>query len=236
MAKYHRAWFLAVLVSTLPGRAFAWFDETHSAVMRAADTPYSDCLSIAADALVEKWPIEAANHWFNGDANQPVTEARVTEQVTRYNTLDPAGHLYGAVVAAWRRVVELLQQGRRPAYAFGFLAHYIGDLSQPLHQSANDAFNKAHHLHIDGIVNDRVDLEAQIRRRMVPVAVNNEADLIREVVRVASASLALDANMRRGTVLTEEDAYRQLASSAALLRAITVHLPQAQGAAPPNTR
>lgn len=215
----------ALLMGVLwPSVALAWFDETHAAVMRAAEAPFSPCLAVTADALVDKLPNEAPNHYVNGTGDG-VTEAMVREQVGHYNQPDPLGHLYGAVLAAYRHVQEVMVQHRRPAYAYGYLAHYVGDLSQPLHQMANDAFNKAHHLHVDGMVNDRANLDKEIRQRMMPRTVTNEADVVREIVRLANQSRALGEKMRQSAgALSDEEAFQQLADSASLLRAITGQL------------
>lgn len=206
-----------------PALAHAWFDETHAAVMRAADGPYCSCLAAAPDMLVDKLPTEGPNHYCNsGDV---VTEAMVREQAARYNQADATGHVYGAVLAAYRRVQEVAAQHRRPAYAYGFLAHYLGDLSQPLHVIAHDSFNKTHHLEVDGVVNDRADLEKQIRARMAPITINNEADVVREIVRLANASRTIGERMRAtNTLLSEDEALNQLGHAASLLHAITVHL------------
>ncbi|HET6343797.1 MAG TPA: hypothetical protein VFH51_02645, partial [Myxococcota bacterium] len=140
--------------------------------------------------------------------------------VARANRADPEGHLYGAIIAAYRTLRDAQARGARAAYPFGFLAHYVGDLTQPLHNVPHDAFNRANHARYDGVVNDRADLRDEIRRRMVPVPIPDEEALITEVVRIANITRALERTCRARGWMTQEEAFEQLARSASLLRGI----------------
>jgi hypothetical protein len=210
---------LAACVCLGASPARAWFDETHIAIADVADTPFSPCLAVAADAMTHKVPTEGPNHYSNVGFAE-ITPGIVRGQVARANHADPEGHLYGAIIASYRALRDAQARGARAAYPFGFLAHYVGDLAQPLHNVPHDSYNRANHARYDGVVNDRSDLRDQIRRRMVAVRIPDEDALVAEVVRIANATRALERTCRARGWMTQEEAFEQLARSASLLRGI----------------
>ncbi len=200
--------------------AQAWFDRTHMAVLEASGAPYLPCLAVAPDVVALKLPRYKLNH-FSNLVTPSVSSDQILEQVARYDGDDVRGHLYGAVVAAYRQVLAQRQQGRRAAYAFGFLAHYVGDLSQPLHNSVYDEFNAQQHRLIDGFVDQRQDLVDLIGRRKdayLPT-LGGEQDLLVAIANVANAARAADLQLRAG-LFTENDCLELLARSAGLLQGI----------------
>jgi hypothetical protein len=89
-----------------------------------------------------------------GTALPPKT---VLAQVERHNTIEPSGHLYGAVLASVRDDIEARSRGEYAEYHLGFSAQCMDDLSMPLHNTfygALSAFNRRNHLAIEGTVND----------------------------------------------------------------------------------
>jgi hypothetical protein len=72
------------------------------------------------------------------------------------NQIDRSGHLYGAIIASVRDYIELKKKGRYAEYHLAYAAHYSGDLSQPLHHTLYEDFNRRYHSKMDGIVNDDV--------------------------------------------------------------------------------
>jgi hypothetical protein len=146
--------FMAVnllLITPLIDTANAWHDETHLAIAKAAGYK-KYYTAIGADMTKEKASAkESQNHYSNNDG--PVTVEAVLNQIGRYDTEnDEKGHLYGAIIASLDKYMNDQGEGKYAAYALGFCAHYIGDLSQPLHNIPYDDFNKKFHNATDGVV------------------------------------------------------------------------------------
>ena len=139
--------------------------------------------------------------------------------------LDEEGHLYGAIIAAMRNYHSVKKAGKFAEYHRAFAVHYIGDLSQPLHNVPNDEFNKKHHPYNDGIVDaDILNNLGEIEKRMYEIKLrsdNFEEDLAKEIARIANISRQLAFKMiAENRDMTKEEAYVQLGHSASLLKAV----------------
>ena len=62
--------------------------------------------------------------------------------------------ILGAIIASLRAYEKDHRAGKYAQYHLVYCAHYIGDLSMPLHNTAYDDFNEQHHEINDGIVED----------------------------------------------------------------------------------
>jgi hypothetical protein len=163
---------------------------------------------------------EGHNHFVNNPRGTSVTSEMVTGQVPKYNTVDFHGHLYGAIIASLRDYRRDKKEGKYAEYHLAFCAHYLADLSQPLHNIENDGFNRENHRTVDGIINDEV-LENLDKIKIYPITIDSEEAIIREVVRIANLSLALGYQLEdEKRLLTKEEAYQQISHSASLFRAI----------------
>ena len=141
-------------------------------------------------------------------------------QVERYNQHDPYGHLYGAIIASVRDYIEAKKWGRYAEYHLAYCAHYIGDLSQPLHSIMFSDYNKRNHTKTDGVINDGIldNLEAI---KVYPIVLKTEEDLAKEIARIANLSMALGYKLEdEGRILSREEAYQQISLSASLFRAV----------------
>jgi len=168
--------------------------------------------------------IEGGNHYCNSPRGTIVTPEVVLAQVERYNTVDRDGHLYGAIAASIRRYKDEVANGKYGEYHLAFCAHYVGDLSQPLHNTLYSPFNRKNHRTIDGIVNHEV-LANLGRIVLYPITIESEKDLAKEVARIANLSLTMGYRMEdEDRVLTKAEAYRQLSHSASLLKAVLKYL------------
>jgi hypothetical protein len=205
---------------------FGWHDETHLAVAKAAGY-YKWYNAAGADiAKLKAGQIERTNHYFDNTRKVKVTPSLVLEQVKRYNDpKDTRGHLYGAIIASLRAYFETTEKGKYAEYHLAFCAHYIGDLSQPLHNIPFDKFNKIHHTVNDGIVEDEVlEKISRIKANMYPIKLRPrhfEEDLATEIARIANHARKLGYKLKKeDRDLTKEEAYRQLGQSASLLKAV----------------
>lgn len=222
--------FIILLPLFIFAQAFAWHDETHLSVAKAAG--YTKWYNAAgADiAKIKSDRIERNNHYFNNNANIEVTQKMIFEQSGRYN--DPAdseGHLYGAILAALREYGKTVQQGKYPEYHIAFCAHYTADLSQPLHNTFYDEFNQKRHSVNDGIVeNEALNNISKIEKNMYPVILRPEffeEDLALEIARIANIARKLGQKMREEKRdMTKDEVYIQLGHSASLFKAILKHL------------
>ena len=225
-----RAAMLAVALSLqfLAADAFAWHDKTHLTIAEAAgfDLWYSAAAPDVAKSKSMFSPIESPNHYFNNNDNRKVTAEMVLGQASRYNTPgDMEGHLYGAIIGAVRDYHAMKASGKYARYPLVFCAHYIGDLSMPLHNTVFDDFNKARHSFNDGVIDSNVRNDiGLIQKNMTEIVIVNEVDLARQIAIVAESARKLGLKMRKeNRDMTAEEAYKQVTRSASLFRAVLAY-------------
>ncbi len=137
-----------------------------------------------------------------------------------YNQKDPVGQIYGAIVASVRGYIEAKRSGRYAEYHLAFCAHYIGDLSQPLHSILYSDYNKRNHTKTDGVINDGI-LDNPEAIKVYPVEIKTEDELAKEIVRIANLSMALGYKLEdEGRFLSREEADQQISHSASLFKAV----------------
>ena len=145
----------------------------------------------------------------------------VLEQANRYNKpLDLKGHLYGAIIASIREYRTTTLKGKYAEYHLAFCAHYVGDLSQPLHNTLYNDYNQQNHTATDGVINDEVLYNLSLIE-IYPIEIRSEEDLAREIARIANLSLKLGYKLEKeGRMLFRQEAYEQISQSASLFRGI----------------
>ena len=203
-----------------PSTSSAWFDETHLAIAKVAGYPKWFNAAGPDVAKLKMGDKEGHNHFVNNPRGTVVTPEMVLAQVERYNQKDPVGHLYGAIVASVRDYIEAKKRGRYAEYHLAYCAHYIGDLSQPLHSILYSDYNKRNHTKTDGVINDGIldNLEAI---KVYDIEIKTEEDLAKEIARIANLSMALGYKLEdEGRMLSREEAYQQISHSASLFRAV----------------
>jgi hypothetical protein len=213
--------FALLLLLSFPSVSFAWHDETHLAIAKAAG--YQKWYNAAGPdiAKIKAGDKEGYNHYSNNPPDTVVTPKMIMEQVNRYNDpTDENGHLYGAIIASLRDYRSARVTGKYGEYHLAYCAHYVGDLSMPLHNTLFNSFNRQHHNAMDGTVNDEV-LDHLERIKIYPIQIRSEEDLVGEVARIANLSMKLGYQLEReNRILAKEEAYVQLGHSASLLKAI----------------
>lgn len=210
--------------------AHGWYDKTHLVVAKV--TGYEGWYNaVGADiAKLKAGRIEINNHFFNNPENKEITPAMVLSQVKRYNDpQDLDGHLYGAIIGALRGYTHSTRDFKYAEHHIAYCAHYVGDLSQPLHNIPNDEFNLKNHNKNDVIVNEEVmDTAAEIKKNMYAITLRPdrfEEDLSGEIARIANTARYLAFRLQKeNRTMTRQEAYRQLGHSASLLQAILKHL------------
>jgi hypothetical protein len=210
-----------LLVLSFPNISLAWHDETHLAIAKAAGYQKWYNAAGADMAKLKAGDKENRNHYANNPPDTVVTPKMVLDQVNRYNDpTDENGHLYGAIVASLRDYRSAKASGKYAEYHLAYCAHYVGDLSMPLHNTLYDSFNQQHHPEMDGIVEDEV-LNHLERIKIYPIQIKSEDDLVREIERIANLSMKLGYQLEaENRMLSKEEAYVQLGHSASLLKAV----------------
>ena len=167
-----------------PSVSPAWHDETHIAIAKSAGY-YKWFNACGADmAKLKAGDRESHNHYsLSNPTDRTITSALVMGQVEMYNQVDIGGHLYGAIIASVRDYIKVKRMGKYAEYHLAFCAHYVGDLSQPLHNTVYNAFNQKYHVKIDGIINHEV-LENFHRIKIYPITIESEKDLAKEIARI----------------------------------------------------
>jgi hypothetical protein len=204
-----------------PGISQAWHDKTHLAVAKAAGYQAWYNAAGADIAKIKAGDKEALNHFSDNPPGTVITPKMILDQVQRYDDpTDQKGHLYGAIVASLRDYKSAKATGKYGEYHLAYCAHYVGDLSMPLHNTQYDAFNRQHHEAMDGIVEDEV-MDHLERIKIYPIKIKSEDDLVKEIARIANLSMRLGYQLEaEDRPLTKEEAYVQLGHSASLLKAI----------------
>ncbi len=210
----------------LSSTGYAWHDKTHIAIAKAAGYQYWYNAAGADITKVKAGDVEEKNHYFNNYENETVTDKMVLNQVKLYNSpTDNEGHQYGAIIVALKDYQIKKASGKFPEYYMAFALHYIGDLSQPLHNMPYDDFNRAHHSANDGIVDENIlDNIKEIEKNMYEIKLskeNFEEDLAKEIARIAKISHQLGFKIKaENRDMTKGEAYVQLGHSASLLKAV----------------
>lgn len=214
--------------------AGAWHDKTHITVAKVAGLVSWYNAAGPDLAKIKAGNIESYNHYFNNNAEAEVTAQMVLDQMERYNLrnklLDFEGHLYGAIIASLRAYEKDSREGKYAKYHLAYCVHYMADLSQPLHNIPYDVFNQTFHNQSDGVVEETILNEPQkIIQHLYDIPLNTdhfEADLAREIARIANLSRKLGYQLRaENRAITKEEAYVQLGHSASLFRAVLRHYP-----------
>jgi hypothetical protein len=207
------------LLLFLSDTARAWYDETH--VMIAKSAGYSKWFNAAA-ADIARMKIgdkELHNHYVNNPRGTVVTAEMVIDQAGSYNTIEKFGHLYGAIIATVRAYLNP-KKGEYPEYHLAFCAHYVGDLSQPLHNIEYSPYNKQQHGTNDGIVNKTI-FENADKIQIYAIKIGSEQDLAKEIARIGNLSMGLGYKLEAGNRnMTADEAYRQISHSVSLFKAI----------------
>ena len=168
---------------------------------------------------------ERLNHYTNNLRGTIVTPEMVFQQIEKYNKkTDVIGHLYGAIIASLRDYWKEKQNGKYGEYHLAFCSHYVGDLSQPFHNTLYNSYNRKNHHILESIINDEV-LDNIDRIKIYHITIESEEDLAKEIARIANLSIKIGYQIQDGKrLLTKEEIYDQLSHSASLFKAILMYV------------
>lgn len=237
----------AVLFTAFAGDACAWSCRTHAFIAAQAGMKNPEAACIPDAARNDNRSLLTPFHYHNAAPGTAVTPEYIKRHAVvqrEYVPKDdpggrplsilvphPSGVLYWKLVDLYKKIGSA-QYSFEYSYARMSIAHFIGDLSQPLHnyphgnQRAADGkayaeaglWAKENHAAFD----NRYDA---LLPRLGPVAairIDSEDDLMREVARMANAAIVLaDRCYRDGRrAMTDEEAASQVAQSVSLLKAV----------------
>lgn len=213
-----------IFLLTLIDPAHAWFDETHIVIAKAAGYKKWYNAAAADVAKIKLGKREGLNHYHNSPKGLVITAGTVLKQAEMYDKKDHDGHLYGAIIGSFRAYLSAKRKGRYAEGYMAYLVHYLGDLSMPLHHTIFNGFNRKRHSANDGIIDDEV-LENIDKIVTYEITIKTEADLAREVARIANLSKRLGHTLEKeNRHMTREEAYQQIGHSVSLLKAVLVLL------------
>ncbi len=203
----------------------AWNDQVHLAVARAAK--YSKWYNAAsADiAKLKAGSKEGCNHFCNNPPGTGISAKDVISQAEYYNNdRHKKGHLYGAIIASVRDYSSQRKKGEYAEHHLAYAVHYIGDLSQPLHNTVYNRFNKKNHFSVDMFFDDEI-LKNYEKIEIYRIEIKNEEDLAEEIARIANISISLGYRMEKeNRMLTGNEAWAQIGHSASLLKGLLQYL------------
>ncbi len=161
-----------VLIIIFPALSFAWHDETHLAIAKAANYKKWFNATGADMAKIKAGDKEKHNHFVKNSPGTIITAKEVIKQVKKYNKRQFKGYLYGAIIASVRDYLKDTKKGKYSEYHLGYCAHYVGDLSQPLHNTLYNFYNRTNHVITDGIVNGEV-VDNMSRIEIYPITITS---------------------------------------------------------------
>jgi hypothetical protein len=241
---------IALCILLLPQWGFGWTCRTHMFIAKQAGMKNPEYVCLPDASRYDNYQLLLPFHYHNAAPSAvvdtgyidryAVTEALYVPQAEPHGRairiLVPheAGVLYWKIVDLYRKM-KMTKYPAEYRYAMISIAHFIGDLANPLHNyphgmqpagdgkvyseigqwasSVHDAFDKRFDMVLDPVLTIRT------------INIASEEDLRAEIVRMANNAIALanacyhdDPARRRG--MTDAEATAQVESAVALLRAV----------------
>lgn len=238
----------------LSSSVLAWSSKTHMFIAQEAGMadPVSACFPDFSRN--EEYNLLVPYHWHDAAPNTIVTPKyidrfQVSEETytkpdfprslpMKIRVPDPRGVLYWEIVELYKNLKASTTQWEH-AYYLSNIAHYVGDLSQPLHNFPYDSspagdgkvypelgkWNEEHHTEFDNALDSILPLGAKkrkyFRKMMIPITINTIDDLKAEISKVANSAISLaDKCYSQKRIISEDEALKQVAMSVSLLKAI----------------
>ncbi len=219
----------------------AWDELTHKAVGDIINFDLSNHLSAPDIARAKLGDVELKNHFYDCRENLNISIALVKSQKSWYNNpSDEDGHLYGAILQSVEDYQKSKLSGKGKSFLLAWVGHYIGDLSNPLHNIEYEQFNKICHAANDSMLESVISSLVDSLKKTVknnPIVIKNEDDLAKYIVELASkskaigyelskkwnketANMAEDEKKKHIVTMTREQAIEQVRQSALLLDAV----------------
>lgn len=248
--------FLILLIPFLFSQAQAWDCFTHAYIAKKAGLRIPEAACMPDIVRDEQYDLFEALHYHDAAPDTVVTP----EYIDRFRILDktvsidgrnyrlrvphPGGVLYYKIVELYEKMSSLDKSIPDNALAYEYylfsIAHYIGDLSQPLHnfpygdKKASDGkvyteegkFNKENHLKFDEaftqLLKKSPDIDKKISSSIKELEINSKEELKKEISKIANSAIKI-ANQcfREKRLPNEQELINQVSWSISLLKAIS---------------
>ncbi len=246
----------------LAGQTLAWTSQTHILIGREAGLDHPWLAAIPDLSRNDLKEFLGPFHWHNAAPDTKVTpqylkkfktkETFHAEEGTTHNKHSvkvpvETGILYWRIIDLYKNMKKLpkkaLESGEdiwQLNYYLGTIAHFVGDLSQPLHnfpygsekagdgevyevigtwaEKAHKNFDEA----LDCFSNAPPEKRKVLKSLIQPITINSPEDLEREVCKIANSSISLARTcyLDKKRPMKPEEAMKQVAMSISLLKAI----------------
>jgi hypothetical protein len=247
VSKAHRFLLVFAALATITGNAFAWSCKTHTFIADVAGMKNPEYACIPDAARYDNYNLLGQFHYHNAAPGTKVTAEYIEKFAVEKKEYVPKDKPDSKPVSImvpnesgvlYWKIIELYKELKATKYSSTYnwdrmsIAHFIGDLSQPLHnypsgdEPASDgrvyssvgAWSKASHASFD----ERFDKLAPRALDIPEIKIDSENDLRKEVSKIANASIDL-ANLcykEQGRMMKDDEVTSQVVSSIALLRAV----------------
>lgn len=253
--KYLRSVFICIFtIFLLSTDALAWSSKGHMFIAQEAGMTNPETACFPDLSRNEEYDLLVRYHWHDAAPNTIVTPDYIDRyQISKgayvkvgsppgsspikIRVPDPTGVLYWEIVELYKKLKG--SRGWEYDYYLSNIAHYVGDLSQPLHNFPYDGspasdgkiypevgkWSKEHHAKFDDALDSglplRTEKKAAFEKMVIPIKIESADDMKKEISKVANSSISL-ANKcySQRRIITGEEALKQVALSVSLLRAI----------------
>jgi hypothetical protein len=245
--------FVILIALAFSTNALAWSCKTHIFIAQEAGIKNPEIVCFADLSKKENDSLLGPFHWHDASPSTVVTPYYIDQyqiiegmyvklgssesKPIKIRVPDPSGVLYWKILELYQKMKG--ETGWEYEYYLINIAHYVGDLSQPLHnfpygdEPASDGkaypeaglWNKKHHMEFDDALDSYLPLDKKDRKTfrslINPVRVTSTDDLKKEIAKVANSSIALANKCYfEKRIITRDEALRQVAMSVSLLKAI----------------
>jgi hypothetical protein len=240
-------------ILTFSTNALAWSCKTHIFITQEAGIKNPETVCFPDLSRKENDSLLGPFHWHDASPNTTISPDYIDQyqiaegmyvkvgspdsKPIKLRVPDPSGVLYWIILELYQKMKG--KTGWEYDYYLTNITHYVGDLSQPLHnfpygdEPASNGksypeiglWNKEHHGEFDDALDSYLPLDKKDRKTLRslihPVKVASTDDLKKEIAKVANSSIAL-ANKcySEKRIITKDEALRQVAMSVSLLKAI----------------
>lgn len=232
---------------------YSWSCKTHTFIAKQAGMKMPEYACIPDEVRHENYNIMVQFHFHGASPNTVVTP----EYIQKYNVRTvnvkeegksdaisikiphESGVLYWKILDLYNKMGSNELKDYQYNYFIMSIAHFIGDLSQPLHnypfkqQPAADGkiyenqgrWSSEKHTEFDYMLDALYPLSQEdmhfLRAKISVIKIKNSDDLSREVSKIANSSINM-ANIcfRENRIMTKKEALERIAMSISLLKAI----------------
>ncbi|ACI20880.1 conserved hypothetical protein [Thermodesulfovibrio yellowstonii DSM 11347] len=251
-------YFIVFLILFFPiSISHAWDCKTHAYIAKKAGIRIPEAACMPDIIRDENYDLLAPFHYHDASPDTVVTPEYIDKfgikeafllvdgKNFRISVPHPAGVLYWKIVQIYEKMKSLDRTKPDNVLAYEYylvsIAHYIGDLSQPLHNfpygdsPASDGkmyekegyFNREYHIKFDEAfshyLNTSADIHIKIDNAIKQIKLSSKEDLKKEISEIANSAIKI-ANKcyNENRLPNEEELIKQISWSISLLRAVII--------------